>query len=145
MSEYKGNLRNRIDNNLKLSIPDVNMNTCSVNDILPSTAPALSMKKYQSDDLPSMKNLMKKWKKEGHDDGFVSTPSSIISDKREPVRFASSAKDSKNFFSLVAERSPSEHFTENSTQGLSPLRFLKLSPRSRKYGVSSDKYNNLTK
>jgi hypothetical protein len=98
MSESKGNLRNRIDNNLKLSIPDVNLSGYTAKAGNPSTAPALSVKKDQFDDLPSMKNLMKKWDEDGHEDYFVSTPSSIMSDtslKRKRTRFASSSKDLK--------------------------------------------------
>jgi hypothetical protein len=96
MSESKGNLRNRIDNNLKLSIPEVGMSAFAAKTNHPATAPAVSVKKDQFDDLSTMKNLMKKWDENGHEDYFVTTPSSIMSDtslKRKQPRFASSSKD----------------------------------------------------
>lgn len=78
-----GNLKNRIDNNLKLSIPksDMNFNSSKLH---PSTAPTISGRKNQFGDLPMMKNLMKNW---DHDkmndlmsaqDYFVTTPESMI-------------------------------------------------------------------
>ena len=84
MSPPVGNLKNRIDNNLKLSIPKstVNFNGAKTH---PSTAPATSGRKNQFSDLPIMKNLMKNWDCDqdiseiGEDDYFVTTPGSIIS------------------------------------------------------------------
>lgn len=79
-----GNLKNRIDNNLKLSIPKSNVNFNGVK-TQPSTAPATSGRKNQFSDLPMMKNLMKNWDCEqdmseiGEDDYFVTTPGSIMS------------------------------------------------------------------
>lgn len=84
MSAPVGNLKNRIDNNLKLSIPKANVNFNGVKSH-PSTAPATSGRKNQFGDLPMMKNLMKNWDCEqdiseiGEDDYFVTTPGSIMS------------------------------------------------------------------
>jgi hypothetical protein len=73
-----GNLKNRIDNNLKLSIPRTNLSLNGMKNH-PSTAPALSGLKNQFGDL---KNLMKNWDQDmsemGEDDYFISTPGSII-------------------------------------------------------------------
>lgn len=84
MSESKsemspaGNLRNRIDNNLKLSIPKTNLSLNGMKNH-PSTAPAMSGLKNQFGDL---KNLMKNWDQDmsemNENDYFVSTPGSII-------------------------------------------------------------------
>jgi hypothetical protein len=69
-----GNLRNRVDNNLKLSIPKTNLSFNSIKNH-PSTAPAVS-------GLEELKNLMKNWDHDmsemGEDDYFVTTPGSII-------------------------------------------------------------------
>lgn len=84
MSAPVGNLKNRIDNNLKLSIPNTNVNINGVRN-QPSTAPAVTGMKNQFSDLPMMKSLMKNWDQDsginsiGDDDYFVTTPGSIIS------------------------------------------------------------------
>lgn len=85
MSAPVGNLKNRIDNNLKLSIPNTNANNLMNGArVQPSTAPICGIKN-QFSDLPMMKNLMKNWDQDsgitslGDDDYFVTTPGSIIS------------------------------------------------------------------
>lgn len=69
-----GNLRNRIDNNLKLSIPNTSLSFNNMRNH-PSTAPAVS-------GLKELKNLMKNWDHDmselGEDDYFVTTPGSIV-------------------------------------------------------------------
>lgn len=96
MSAPVGNLKNRIDNNLKLSIPKSNVNFNGVKNH-PSTAPATSGRKNQFSDLPMMKNLMKNWDCEqeiseiDEDDYFVTTPGSIMS---------ASSLNRKNVFTL---------------------------------------------
>jgi len=94
MSESKssnavGNLRNRIDKNLKLSIPKPN---CSIIKNQPSTAPCGAPKKTPFSDLP-VYQLMKNWDLGGDamnndDDYFVSTPGSATSSslKRKSTR-----------------------------------------------------------
>jgi hypothetical protein len=68
-----GNLKNRVDNNLKLSIPKTNLSFNSIKNH-PSTAPAVS-------GLKELKNLMKSWDHDmsemGENDYFVTTPGSI--------------------------------------------------------------------
>jgi hypothetical protein len=68
-----GNLKNRIDNNLKLSIPKTGLSFNSIRNH-PSTAPAVT-------GLKELKNLMKSWDHDmselGEDDYFVTTPGSI--------------------------------------------------------------------
>lgn len=68
-----GNLKNRIDNNLKLSIPKTGLSFNSIRNH-PSTAPAVT-------GLKELKNFMKSWDHDmselGEDDYFVTTPGSI--------------------------------------------------------------------
>lgn len=74
MSENKsspaGNLKNRIENNLKLSIPNSN----KINRTCPSTAPAMSER------IPSMKIFMQNWKHDSpnidDEDHFTKSPCS---------------------------------------------------------------------
>lgn len=74
-----GNLKNRIDNNLKLSIPKTSLSLNGMKNH-PSTAPALSGMKTQFGDL---KDFMKSWDEDmselNENDYFVSTPGSLIS------------------------------------------------------------------
>lgn len=66
-----GNLKNRVDSKLKLSIPETNFNSPRQ----PSTAPgAINNLKYQFSDLPIMKNFMKNW--DHGDDGKLSAAAS---------------------------------------------------------------------
>lgn len=75
-----GNLRGRIENNLKLSIPKSNNTTCGRIRSQPSTAPMMNDMNSQFSELPMMKNLMKSFDQESNeDDYFVSTPGSIMS------------------------------------------------------------------
>lgn len=145
MTAPVGNLKNRIDNNLKLSIPKANVNFIGSKNH-PSTAPASSGRKNQFGDLPLMKNFMKNnWDCDqdmseiGEDDYFVTTPGSIMS--------ASSLnrKNNVNSFTWTSfkNNSISEHsplisqFMESSTPTeLSPLRFMKLSPILQEQEVS---------
>lgn len=98
-----GNLRSRIDNNLKLSIPKTNL---SLNGMKchPSTAPAVS-------GLKELKNLMKNWDHDmsemGENDYFVTTPGSIgtpSSLKRKIYSFLSIVQRFKLFFLLQSNR-----------------------------------------
>lgn len=81
-----GNLKNRIENNLKLSIPKPNLNFNGLKNH-PSTAPAISGRNNQFSDLTVVKNLnlMKPWEHEnmnkmnmGHDEYFMTSPGSTI-------------------------------------------------------------------
>lgn len=84
MSQPVGNLKNRIDNNLKLSIPKSNVSFVGQRSH-PSTAPANSGRMNQFGDLPIMRNIMKNWDHNdclsgvGSEDCFVTTPSSTTS------------------------------------------------------------------
>ena len=114
-----GNLRNRIDNNLKLSIPK--SNTCLGHPRnQPSTAPAMTGMKNQFCDL---KNLMKNW--EHHemdeaDDYFVSTPGSIINTPSSLKR--------KNLSPLTSSHGTNVSFAEHSPLVSQFMDTSKLSP-----------------
>lgn len=70
-----GSLKNRIDNNLKLSIPKQCADISNVKNH-PSTAPCGAARKSQFGDFA---NLMKNWNQNDPDEGFIATtPSSII-------------------------------------------------------------------
>lgn len=79
-----GNLKNRVDTKLKLSIPKTDFN--SPRPRQPATAPGAINLKYQFSDLPIMKNLMKNW--DHGDDGKLSAASSSsdISEPDNPIR-----------------------------------------------------------
>lgn len=140
-----GNLRNRIDNNLKLSIPktDANFSNCTTKN-QPSTAPALSGRKNQFGDLPMMKNLMKNREHDsfdtmGHDDYFVNTPGSSIIGTPSLKRKKTHRLTSRLQFDCLSEHSPLiSQFMETSTPtDLSPIRFMnKLSPILQEQEVS---------
>lgn len=85
-----GNLRNRIDNNLKLEIPKVNDNLV-LSKPLPATAPARDGMKDQFGDIPLLKGLITNWggesmKEFNTEDYFKKTPPSSSGIKREKKR-----------------------------------------------------------
>lgn len=126
MSESKsempvGNLKNRIDNNLKLSIPKTNLSLNGMKNH-PSTAPAMSGIKNQFGDL---KSLMKNWDHDmsemGEDDYFVSTPGSIIGTPTSLKRkiYSSLSIAQRSILSLTEHSPLVSQFMDKST--MSPI------------------------
>lgn len=133
-------LKNRIDNNLKLSIPKPNLSFNVRN--YPSTAPTVDSKRsHQLGDLRMVKNLIRNLERaDDNQDYFPSSSSpgmasSSMRRKREILIFANKILSTNNFLMSILEHSPISQFidasspsTGGSNYSPSSSRFMRLSP-----------------